>query len=66
MPADGIWWNRGGPFAFFCCYEAVLRCGSFKPRDCRLDMARHGVKLQRENGLRGYWNWASNELLCRC
>ena len=66
MPANAICWNRGGPFAFFCCDEAVLRCGNCKPRDCRLDMPWHGVKLQRDNRLRGYWNWASNELLCRC
>ena len=29
-------------------------------------LPRTGVKLQRENGLRGYWNWPSNELLCCC
>jgi hypothetical protein len=31
MPACAISWNRGGPFAFFCCDEAVLRCGTSKP-----------------------------------
>ena len=66
MPANAIWWNRGGPFAFFRCDEAVLRCGTFKPWGLCLDIPWHGVKLLRDNRLRGYWNWPSNELLCCC
>ena len=57
--------NRGGPFAFLCCarWYSVAASGG----DGLLPQAAaDGVKLQRENGLRGYWNWPSNELLCCC
>jgi hypothetical protein len=66
MPANAIWWNRGGPFAFFCCDGRYSVAAPLSRGDCRLDMPWHGVKLQRDNRLRGYWNWPSNELLCCC